>query len=143
MFLYKRFDPNQSGKEWCRIDRSRVTNNWPLIVASFALVTILLTLVGTAFAFTITISNPKVTDTLGNTITTTIHTGDTVLVQESLTNTLGTTQPFTYLLQVQDQNGVTLSLSWVTGKLVGGATFTPSLGFIAPSISATSSEGRN
>ncbi|GFN39726.1 MAG: glycoprotein gp2 [Marine Group I thaumarchaeote] len=36
-------------------------------------------------------------------------------------------QAFAYLVQVQDSNGVTISLAWITGSLAAGQSFSPAL----------------
>ena len=36
-------------------------------------------------------------------------------------------QEFAYLVQIQDGNGVTVSLSWIAGSLAGGQSFSPSV----------------
>ena len=40
-----------------------------------------------------------------------------VQITADLTNNQGRVQPFAYLVQIQDENGVTVSLSWITGSL--------------------------
>jgi len=39
-------------------------------------------------------------------------------------------QPFAYLIQIQDENGVTVSLAWITGSLSPGQSFSPALSWI-------------
>ncbi len=45
-------------------------------------------------------------------------------------------QAFAYLVQIQDANGVTVSLAWITGSLSPGQSFSPALSWI-PSQSGT------
>jgi hypothetical protein len=40
-----------------------------------------------------------------------------VLIQSTITNSQTKKQPFAYIVQIKDGNGVTVSLSWVTGEL--------------------------
>ncbi|TLX81350.1 MAG: hypothetical protein E6L00_07070 [Thaumarchaeota archaeon] len=61
-------------------------------------------------------SNPRITDSMGNTITT-IKANQQILIEADLQNMQQKDQPFAYLVQVGDSNGITLSLSWITGKL--------------------------
>jgi len=42
-------------------------------------------------------------------------------------------QSFAYLVQVQDGNGVTVSLAWITGQLAAGQSFSPALSWIPSS----------
>lgn len=39
-------------------------------------------------------------------------------------------QAFAYLVQIQDGNGVTVSLAWITGSLSAGQSFSPALSWI-------------
>jgi len=39
-------------------------------------------------------------------------------------------QTFAYLVQIQDGNGVTVSLAWITGSLSAGQSFSPALSWI-------------
>jgi len=63
-------------------------------------------------------SNPRIVDSLGDSITT-VKVNQQVLIEADLKNTQQRDQPFAYLVQVEDSNGVTLSLSWITGTLIG------------------------
>jgi hypothetical protein len=63
-------------------------------------------------------SNPRIVDSLGNPITT-AKVNQQILVEADLKNMQQRDQPFAYLVQVEDSNGVTLSLSWITGTLTG------------------------
>ncbi len=64
-------------------------------------------------------SNPRIVDSLGNALTT-VKVNQQVLIEADLKNTQQRDQPFAYLVQVEDSNGVTLSLSWISGKLSAG-----------------------
>ena len=43
--------------------------------------------------------------------------GSQVLIQSTITNSQTKKQPFAYIVQIKDVNGVTVSLSWVSGEL--------------------------
>jgi hypothetical protein len=43
--------------------------------------------------------------------------GSQVLIQSEITNSQTKKQPFAYIVQIKDENDVTVSLSWVTGEL--------------------------
>lgn len=47
-------------------------------------------------------------------------------ITADLTNNQDRAQPFAYLVQIQDENGVTVSLSWITGSLGPGQFMNPS-----------------
>ena len=49
-----------------------------------------------------------------------------VQITADLTNNQNRVQPFAYLVQIQDENGVTVSLSWITGSLEPGQFMNPS-----------------
>lgn len=49
-----------------------------------------------------------------------------VQITADLTNNQDRTQSFAYLVQIQDENGVTVSLSWITGLLEPGQFMSPS-----------------
>jgi len=45
-------------------------------------------------------------------------TGQQVQIVSDVTNKVNKDQAFAYLVQIQDNNGITLSLSWITGSLL-------------------------
>lgn len=49
-----------------------------------------------------------------------------VQVTADLTNNQKREQPFAYLIQIQNEDGVTISLSWITGSLAPGQSMSPS-----------------
>ena len=49
-----------------------------------------------------------------------------VQITSDVTNGQDRTQPFAYLVQIQNQNGVVVSLSWLTGSLDAGQSLNPS-----------------
>jgi hypothetical protein len=49
-----------------------------------------------------------------------------VQITSDVTNNQDKTQPFAYLVQIQNQDGVVVSLSWLTGSLVSGQSLNPS-----------------
>ena len=63
-------------------------------------------------------SNPRITNSLGNTIAT-AQVNQQVLIEADLKNMQQRVQPFAYLVQIEDSNGVTLSFSWISGTLDG------------------------
>jgi hypothetical protein len=53
-----------------------------------------------------------------------------VQVTADLSNGQDRDQDFAYLLQVQNEEGVTVSLSWITGSLQPGQSFSPAVSWI-------------
>ena len=49
-----------------------------------------------------------------------------VQITADLTNNQKREQPFAYLVQIQNEDGVTISLSWITGSLAAGQSMNPS-----------------
>ena len=57
-----------------------------------------------------------------------------VQITADLTNNQDRIQSFAYLVQIQDENGVTVSLSWITGSLEPGQFMSPSQSWTPTSI---------
>ena len=49
-----------------------------------------------------------------------------VQITSDVTNNQDKTQPFAYLVQIQNHDGVVVSLSWLTGSLDSGQSLSPS-----------------
>jgi len=81
-------------------------------------------------------SNPRIVDSFGNAINGTVKTGQQIQVTADLANGQNTDQPFAYLVQIQDANGVTVSLSWITGTLSAGQSLNPAQSW-TPSAAGT------
>jgi hypothetical protein len=77
-------------------------------------------------------SNPRIVDSLGNAITT-AKVNQQILIEADLKNMQQRDQPFAYLVQVEDANGVTLSLSWITGTLTGNQFLNLAESWVPPS----------
>jgi hypothetical protein len=74
-------------------------------------------------------SNARVVDAFGNTLDE-VSTDQQVQITADLTNGQDREQPFAYLVQIQDEDGVTVSLAWITGSLSAGQSFSPALSWI-------------
>jgi hypothetical protein len=59
--------------------------------------------------------------------TKTIEVGKQVQIAADLKNNQDFEQEFAYIVQVQDEKGVTVSLAWITGVLSAAQSFSPSL----------------
>jgi len=53
-----------------------------------------------------------------------------VQITSDITNNQDKTQPFAYLVQIQNHDGVVVSLSWLTGSLDSGQSLSPSQSWI-------------
>ena len=74
-------------------------------------------------------ANARVVDAFGNSLAE-VSVDQQVQIEADLTNGTGNDQSFAYLVQVQDGNGVTVSLAWITGSLAAGQSFSPALSWI-------------
>ena len=61
-------------------------------------------------------SEPVLVDSFGQALTQ-ISTYEQVLIQSEVVNMQNRKQPFAYIVQVKDSNGITVSLSWLTAEL--------------------------
>ena len=59
-----------------------------------------------------------------------------VQITSDITNSQDRSQPFAYLVQIQNQDGVVVSLSWITGSLNSGQSMNPSQSWI-PTLPGT------
>ena len=81
-------------------------------------------------------TNPRIVDSFGNAINGTVKVGQQIQVTADLANGQNRDQPFAYLVQIQDANGVTVSLSWITGTLSAGQSLNPAQSW-TPSAAGT------
>ena len=70
------------------------------------------------------ISDLRAVDSFGNTLDT-ITVDSQIQLESDLTNGQDKAQDFAYLIQIQDENGVTVSLNWITGSLSEGQSLSP------------------
>ncbi|MDE1829855.1 MAG: hypothetical protein KGI25_06000 [Thaumarchaeota archaeon] len=62
------------------------------------------------------VSNPRIADSTGDGLHK-ITVGQQIGIVSDITNKMSKDQDFAYLVQVQDSNGIAVSLSWITGSL--------------------------
>ena len=74
-------------------------------------------------------ANARVVDAFGNSLSS-VSVDQQVQIEADLVNGQDKDQPFAYIVQVQDGNGVTVSLAWITGSLAAGQSFSPALSWI-------------
>ena len=81
------------------------------------------------------VSNLRIVDALENSLDT-VSVDQQVQIVADLTSGQDRSQEFAYLVQVQDENGVTVSLAWISGTLEAGQSLSPSSSWI-PTTSGT------
>jgi len=80
-------------------------------------------------------ANARVVDAFGSSVAE-VSSGQQVQIAADVSNGQGKDQAFAYLVQVQDGNGVTVSLAWITGSLTAGQSMSPALSW-TPDASGT------
>ncbi len=74
-------------------------------------------------------ANLRTVDAFGNSLDA-VAIDQQVQISADLANGQDREQSFAYLVQIQDANGVTVSLAWITGSLSPGQSFSPALSWI-------------
>ncbi len=74
-------------------------------------------------------SQPQLQNALGEQLNE-ILVDEQVLVVADVTNALDTQQPFVYIVQIEDQDGVIVSLGWIEGSLSPNQRLSPALSWI-------------
>jgi len=67
-------------------------------------------------------SKPEIVDQMGN-IVSDVKLGQVIIIQDNVVNNQETTQKFAYIVLIKDRDGITVSLSWLTGELPPLSTF--------------------
>ena len=70
------------------------------------------------------ISDLRAVDSFGNTLDA-ISVDSQIQLESDLTNNQDKAQEFAYLIQIQNESGVTVSLNWITGSLTEGQSLSP------------------
>ena len=81
------------------------------------------------------VSNLRVVDNFGSTLDT-VQVDQQVQVTADLTNGQTRDQAFAYLVQIQDEENVTVHLAWISGSVAEGQSFSPSVSW-TPAASGT------
>jgi hypothetical protein len=71
-------------------------------------------------------ANLRVVDAFGNSLTA-VSIDQQVQLTADLSNGVGSDQEFAYLVQIQDESGVNVSLAWITGSLTADQSLSPAL----------------
>ena len=80
-------------------------------------------------------ANARVVDAFGSSVAE-VSVDQQVQIAADVSNGQSSEQDFAYLVQVQDESGVTVSLAWITGSLTGGQSMSPALSW-TPSASGS------
>jgi len=80
-------------------------------------------------------ANARVVDAFGASVAE-VTVDQQVQIAANVSNGQSSDQEFAYLVQVQDDNGVTVSLAWITGSLTAGQSMSPALSW-TPSASGS------
>ena len=78
-------------------------------------------------------TNLRIVNTFGNSIDT-VSVDQQVQITADLSNGQDRNQDFAYLIQIQDSDGITVSLSWIAGSLSPGQSFSPSASWTPTSV---------
>lgn len=104
----------------------------------FGIMLVFTVLINPAFAMTqldrIDIINPRLVNTFGSKISDQINVNQQVQISADVKNNQEKSQKFVYIVQVKNQNGIIVSLGWISGSLNPGQTFSPALSW-TPKIS--------
>ena len=60
----------------------------------------------------------------------TVEVGKQIQIAADLKNNQDIKQDFAYIVQIQNEDGVTVSLAWITGTLEPAQSFTPALSWV-------------
>jgi hypothetical protein len=71
---------------------------------------------------------------IGNMPTKTVEVGKQIQIAADLTNNQDIEQDFAYIVQIQNEQGVTVSLAWLTGRLTPAQSFSPAISWTPQQI---------
>ena len=95
-------------------------------------------LINPVFAITpldrVDVTNPRLVNAFGSKISDQINVNQQVQISADVKNNQEKSQKFVYVVQVKNQNGVIVSLGWISGLLNPGQTFSPALSW-TPKVS--------
>jgi hypothetical protein len=106
--------------------------------AIFGVVMVFTVLMNPVFASTqldrVNITNPRLVNAFGSKISDQINVNQQVQISADVKNNQEKSQKFVYIVQIKNQNGVIVSLGWISGSLNPGQTFSPALSW-TPKVS--------
>lgn len=80
------------------------------------------------------ITNPRLVNAFGSKISEHVNVNQQVQISADVKNNQEKSQKFVYVVQVKNQDGIVISLGWISGSLNPGQTFSPALSW-TPKIS--------
>lgn len=108
------------------------------IFSIFAVLMIFIILFNPVFAITqlekMSISNVRLVDASNNKLPNQINVNQQVQISADVKNNQEKNQNFTYIVQVKNQEGIVVSLGWISSTINAGQTFSPALSWV-PKIS--------
>lgn len=97
----------------------------------FGIMLVFTVLINPVFAITpldrVDITNPRLENSGGFKISDQVNVNQQVQISADIKNNQNKSQDYYYLVQVKNQNGVIVSLGWISGSLNPGQTFSPAL----------------
>ncbi|MGI0056006.1 MAG: hypothetical protein ACREAK_01390 [Nitrosarchaeum sp.] len=104
----------------------------------FGVLLVFTVLINPAFAIApldrIDITNPRLVNAFGSKILDQVNINQQVQISADIKNNQEKSQKFVYIVQIKNQNGVIVSLGWISGSLNPGQTFSPALSWV-PKVS--------
>lgn len=76
------------------------------------------------------ITNPRLVNSFGSKISEQINVNQQVQITADVKNNQEKTQKFVFIVQVKNQNGVIITIGWISGLLNPGQTFSPALSWM-------------
>ncbi len=76
------------------------------------------------------ITNPRLVNSFGSRISEQINVNQQVQITADVKNNQEKTQKFVFIVQVKNQNGVIITIGWISGLLNPGQTFSPALSWM-------------
>jgi len=80
------------------------------------------------------ITNPRLVNSFGTQISNQINVNQQVQISVDIKNNQEKAQEFAYIVQIKNQDNITMSINWVIGSLNPGQTFSPALSW-TPKVS--------
>lgn len=104
----------------------------------FGIMLVFTVLMNPVFASTqldrVNITNPRLVNAFGSKISDQINVNQQVQISADVKNNQEKSQKFVYIVQIKNENGVIVSLGWISGSLNPGQTFSPALSW-TPKVS--------
>lgn len=73
------------------------------------------------------VTNPRLVNAFGSKISDQVNVNQQVQISADVKNNQEKIQKFVYIVQIKNQNDVIVSLTWISGSLNPGQTFSPAL----------------